>query len=196
MKTKPLILQLDSAGNPTKWIDYEKAAYYYTKDLISWEAGSNEITLNGGVSRITGNRSRLAINSIVAVAGKVKSNHRAPSLDNRVLFRRDLGICTYCGRSFSASALTRDHIIPKVKGGKNTWRNCITSCKPCNNYKGEHLIESIGLKLLYVPYTPSRAEYLIHTNNNITDDQLEFLKAMCSNESRITQYLETAKGSK
>ena len=50
------------------------------------------------------------------------------------IFARDGQKCWYCG---SEKDLTIDHIIPKSKGGKNSWKNLITSCGSCNHAKGE-----------------------------------------------------------
>ena len=45
------------------------------------------------------------------------------------------GICHYCGKSFDATELTMDHILPVVRGGKSVKSNCVVCCKECNNDK-------------------------------------------------------------
>jgi 5-methylcytosine-specific restriction endonuclease McrA len=45
------------------------------------------------------------------------------------------GICHYCGKSFEATELTMDHILPVVRGGKSVKSNCVVCCKECNNDK-------------------------------------------------------------
>ena len=50
------------------------------------------------------------------------------------LYKRDNNECAYCG---SKKELTIDHIIPKSRGGKNSWNNLITCCLPCNLKKGD-----------------------------------------------------------
>jgi len=49
--------------------------------------------------------------------------------------RRAAGICHYCGKKFPASALTMDHIVPIIRGGKSTKGNVVAACKECNNKK-------------------------------------------------------------
>tara|TARA_B100001769_G_C21832557_1_gene452120 strand:+ start:372 stop:677 length:306 start_codon:yes stop_codon:yes gene_type:complete len=44
-------------------------------------------------------------------------------------------ICYYCKESFEPAALTMDHILPVVRGGKTTKGNCVPCCKECNNKK-------------------------------------------------------------
>lgn len=49
--------------------------------------------------------------------------------------RRAAGICHYCGKKFPAPALTMDHVVPIVRGGKSTKGNIVAACKDCNNKK-------------------------------------------------------------
>ncbi len=183
--THPLILQLDSTGNPVGWITYQTAAMYYTKDLVSWTPADNHFTIYGGSNRITGQTSFLDINTIIATKGHTKCTHKQPVLKNASLFRRDNNICGYCGKQLKSSALTRDHVIPKSKNGQDTWTNVVTACGACNRFKSDRTPEQAGMKLLYVPYTPSTAEYLILMNRNILADQMEFLMARVSKNSRL-----------
>jgi len=186
-KGKPLILQLDVAGNPSRWINYEQAAFYYAKDLVAWSMGADGFRLHGGKSRMTGARSFLDLNTIIAVRGQLgdKQLFRVPTLTNRTLFRRDQNMCAYCGDEFTASALTRDHITPRSRGGRDVWGNVVASCGPCNKLKDARTPEEAHMKLLYVPYAPNRAEYLILNNRTILADQMDFLKAKVTKESRI-----------
>lgn len=189
----PLILQLDISGTPHQWIDYEKAAYYHCKDLIVCPLGTNEITLTGGVNRITGNVTKLGINSIILVKGNInpRAYKHAPPLTNKVLFRRDGNICAYCGNTFSPKVLTRDHVFPRALGGKDIWSNVVTSCKPCNNGKGhKHPIDDT-YKLKYQPHVPSKAEYMILKNIYILDDQFDFLAKQVGKKSRVAELYST-----
>lgn len=185
---KPLILQLDAAGNPSRWINYEQAAYYYVKDLVLWSIGEDGMRLNGGMSRMTGTRSFLDMSTIIAVRGELDTKHlfRPPVLTNRSLFRRDQNLCAYCGNEFQPTILTRDHVIPRALKGKDVWTNVVTSCAGCNKRKDDAPTpEAAGMKLLYVPYTPSRSEYLLLMNRTVLADQMEFLKAKIPADSRI-----------
>lgn len=184
---KPLILQLDIAGNPSRWITYEEAAYYHAKNLIAWTPSEDNYTIHGGTNRITSTQSKMVLNTIIAVKGAVDSKHlsRTPTLTNKALFRRDQNLCAYCGHEFVNAKLTRDHVMPSSRGGKNIWTNVVTACGGCNKRKDDHTIEESGMKLLYVPYTPSRAEYLILMNRTILADQMEFLLTQVGQHSRL-----------
>ena len=190
MNELPLVLQLDQAGNPQCWINYEKAAYYYTKDQVAWTPQATDFTLHGGMNRM-GTQSTLTMETIIAVKGKVTGRqidimNKVP-LTNRTLFRRDRHLCAYCGQEYSPSDLSRDHIVPTSKEGKNIWMNVVTACYYCNKLKDNRTPEEAHMPLLYVPYVPQRAEYLILQNRRILYDQMEFLLARVGKDSRLLE---------
>jgi hypothetical protein len=185
----PPVLQLDQGGNPHGWISYQDSAYYYAKNLVSWSMGEVEFDLRGGTNAKTGEQSRLTINTIVAIKGEVSAKrmemfNRTP-LTNKALFRRDHNICAYCGEVFVTAQLTRDHIVPRSKGGPDVWENVVTSCGKCNKAKDNKMLENTNMELLYVPYAPNRAEFLILSNRRILADQMEFLLKRVPANSRV-----------
>ncbi len=176
------ILRLDSAGNPLHWVEYEEAAAYYAKNMVTWTMGEPFRVLHGGRNRVTGQQSHMDIHPVIAVrglqpAGTPWTKWRAPALTNGSLFRRDGHLCMYCGREFSDHQLTRDHVIPTSKGGKDIWTNVVAACKRCNNHKGAHTPEQAQMKLVAVPYTPNQYEFMYLTGRKILADQMEFLRA-------------------
>jgi hypothetical protein len=186
--TFPLILLLNKGGEPLSWIDYETSAYYYAKDKVLWALGEHEVLLRGGTNAKTGKQSTLSMNTIIAVDSEIspsKFRKNSPSLSNKTLFERDRHICAYCGGHFKRSDLTRDHIMPVSKGGKDTWENCVTACYGCNQWKGDKTLQQADLKLLYVPYVPSFYESLILQNRKILANQMEFLMTGVSKHSRL-----------
>ena len=53
--------------------------------------------------------------------------------------RRSSGVCHYCGRNVGAKALTMDHLVPIIRGGRSTHGNCVPACKECNHAKKHSL---------------------------------------------------------
>ena len=49
------------------------------------------------------------------------------------------GVCHYCSAQVGAKALTMDHLVPIVRGGRSTKGNVVPACKPCNNAKRHQL---------------------------------------------------------
>src|SRR3989304_5891256 len=184
----PLILTLDFHGVPHRWVTWQQACFYYAKNLVAWTLGESAFTFRGGVSRATGRRSSITTHSIIAIRGKamaMRGFSQVPPLNNRELFRRDRHICGYCGGEFSFLRLTRDHIAPMSRGGRDSWMNVVTACRHCNGIKRNRTPEESGLQLVYVPYVPNKAEYLILTNRKILSDQMEFLLQHVSSHSRV-----------
>lgn len=185
--TLPLILRLDAAGQPVKWIDWQEAANIYSRDCVAWTAGDNTFRLHGGHSRISGQQTILTVNSIIAVKGEYRRNHgkkSIPPLNNRELFRRDHHTCLYCGKQMKHLLLTRDHVKPISKGGRDVWSNVVAACRRCNAHKGNSLLDNISMKLLAVPYVPNVAEYLVLRNRRILGDQMAFLKMQFSQHGK------------
>lgn len=179
----PLILRLDISGIPVTWIPWQDAVSLYCRDMIAWTAGEQNFTFRGGISRRTGLRSCVDINTIIAV--KRSSMHKPvkrsiPPLTNRELFLRDAQLCMYCGHEYPEHELTRDHVIPISRGGRDRWSNVVAACRQCNTRKGNRTPEMANMPLLAVPYVPNWAEYLALSNRRILLDQMEFLKSQFS----------------
>ncbi|MCB9568021.1 MAG: HNH endonuclease [Myxococcales bacterium] len=45
-------------------------------------------------------------------------------------------LCAYCGLRLGRGQVTRDHVIPRARGGPNTADNLVPSCAACNQRKG------------------------------------------------------------
>jgi len=189
MNELPLVLKLDVAGQPGEWITYQDSAYYAAKDLIAWTMAPVAFTLHGGTNAETGEQSTLTINTIIAVRGDMKHKYKhmnhVPPLDNKSLFRRDKNICAYCGEHYHNTHLTRDHIVPQCQGGPDIWTNVVAACGHCNKKKDRFTPEEAGMQLLYVPYAPNRAEWLILQNRRILADQMDFLLKSVPDHSRL-----------
>jgi len=185
----PLVLQLDVSGNPQQWITYETSAYHYSKGNIAWAMGEVEFDLRGGICAATGKQSLLSINTIIAIKGhpnaKAMKHYNRVPLTNKTLFRRDQNVCGYCGHTFSTTHLTRDHVIPTSRNGLNKWMNVVTACAPCNKLKDDKMLEDTNMELLYVPYVPNRAEWLLLQNRKVLADQMEFLMKRVPKVSRL-----------
>ena len=71
------------------------------------------------------------------------------------IYLRDSNRCQYCGRKFSSSELSLDHVVPISRGGKSSWENVVCACLPCNVKKGNKLLsESDHMRLIRQPQRP------------------------------------------
>lgn len=81
---------------------------------------------------------------------------RAPlRLSRRHVYMRDGYTCQYCRARPGVKGLNLDHVVPRSRGGRSTWENLVTSCRPCNLRKGRFTLEESGMRLLKVPVRPS-----------------------------------------
>ena len=181
------ILRLNHAGLPIGWITYQTAVRLYCNNQVTYECGNSSLIIRGGSNRLSGNQSKIILNSIVATKNynKLSYTDYIPPLTNTTLFKRDASTCLYCGGTFSLKSLSRDHITPLSRGGKDSWMNTVTACKRCNNHKGDKTLDQSGMTLLAVPFVPSRIEYLILRGRTILSDQMEFLLSHVSKNSLI-----------
>lgn len=76
----------------------------------------------------------------------------------RNVFIRDGFQCAYCG--VENSRLTIDHIIPKSRGGKTNFDNCISACRKCNHKKGAKTPSEANMFLKLKPFQPTISEFL------------------------------------
>jgi 5-methylcytosine-specific restriction endonuclease McrA len=92
------------------------------------------------------------------------------------LYLRDGGTCQYTGRPLvlkstdPARQATVDHVIPRVRGGSNTWENCVLAASAINSHKGSKLPHEAGLTLRTTPKAPrvidlQAAWYRLHRQN-------------------------------
>lgn len=170
------------------WIPWEEAVNLYSREMVAWTAGESMFTYHGGISRLTGTRSEVSVNSIIAVkrARHIKYTRRTiPPLNNRELFFRDGNLCLYCGKQYPDFMLTRDHVKPVSRGGLNRWSNVVTACRTCNTRKGDRSPEEANMPLLAIPYVPNWAEYLALSNRKILADQMDFLKNQFKKGERL-----------
>ena len=180
------VLRLNKAGTPVAWLNWQETATLVVKDLVIWSMGETVFKIHGGINN-QGVRSSLELPSIIACDGKIEDKAFVPSLTNSLLFARDQQVCMYCGQHFKVAELSRDHVIPTSRGGNDSWTNCVTACRRCNNRKANKTPDEANMELLAVPFVPNRHEYFFLSNHNVLADQMDFLKTRFSRNSSFNQ---------
>lgn len=168
------ILRLDVAGQPRGWITVHEAISAYAKGDVIYGIGDTLPPYFGGIQRLTGLRSRIDLQPIVAVQGRIIQGF-SPPLCNRTLFRRDGHRCLYCGQQHSRGDLTRDHVLPTSRGGSNRWENVVAACKRCNWQKDDRTPEEARMPLLAIPFKPNPFEWHFLAKDRILADQMDYL---------------------
>lgn len=106
--------------------------------------------------------------SIVRLISFVRIPRRGVVLSRKNIIKRDNHRCQYCGAKHKP--LTVDHILPKVRGGRDTWENLVCACVTCNNKKGNRTPEEANMPLLRMPKRPSYL-FFIYQNTPLIDEK-------------------------
>ncbi len=100
----------------------------------------------------------LPVPSVVRLGLYIRIPHKRVMLTRNNIIKRDNHRCQYCGKI--AASMTVDHIIPRKRGGKDTWENLVSACLKCNNKKGDRTPEQAGMALLRPPKRPNHLTYI------------------------------------
>ena len=180
------VLSLDGNGRILDWMSWQDATCLYVRGAVAWTIGQPCMTIHGGWQRAPGTQSVVPLHPSVASRGRARpaALDPSPALTNAALFARDAHQCLYCGREFSRYQLTRDHVMPISRGGRDHWENVVSACIACNVRKGSRTPGEAAMPLLAVPYRPSWVEHLILSNRHILADQMAFLKSHLPRRTR------------
>jgi len=111
----------------------------------------------------------LSIPTVLRLRRYVRAPQRGVRWSRRGIFQRDGYRCIYCGigageqqgnELITKRDFTLDHIMPKSRGGRNTWSNTACACPKCNQRKGDRTPHEAGMSMLWEPKKP-RVDYLV-----------------------------------
>jgi len=112
---------------PLSTVDWQEAIRYLVLDKVTVMSWYDDWTV-----RSANWSTRVPAVIMLKEYQKTKSFAR---LNKRNVFLRDSHTCQYCGTEVNDDNATLDHVIPSSKGGRSTWLNLSTACKPCNYMK-------------------------------------------------------------
>lgn len=102
-------------------------------------------------------RMDIAVPRVIRLLGYDRLPDQRVKLNRRNLFARDRNRCQYCGHFFPTNELSIDHIVPRSRGGPDTWENLVCSCVRCNARKGGRTPVEARMKLVRKPVRPRRS---------------------------------------
>jgi hypothetical protein len=160
------VLQLNASYEPLRIISAKKALTLITKGVALVELPTSKMIYPG-----------IYLPSVIRLRTYRHVPIRMQVASRKNIYIRDGHRCMYCGRSFAGQELTLDHVIPRSKGGANSWDNLVAACTKCNHRKADRTPDEAGMKLLRRPLPAN-----IHTPRFV-------LKALGSEVSEWGRYL-------
>jgi 5-methylcytosine-specific restriction endonuclease McrA len=111
--------------------------------------------------------------SVIKLSTYFRIPFKQIELSRKNIIRRDSFTCQYCGAK--TQDLTIDHIIPRSRGGADTWENLVAACHYCNNKKGNRTPEEAEMQLLSIPRKPHHIMFIKQYSGKVDDKWRPFL---------------------
>ncbi|MFX0141549.1 MAG: HNH endonuclease [Candidatus Hodarchaeota archaeon] len=128
------------------------------KAIILIFLGKAEIIENHNNLMVRSINLSLPLPSIVRLTRYISVPRKRIVLSRKNIIKRDNHQCQYCGTTIGP--VTVDHIIPKDRGGEDTWENLVCACTKCNNKKRNRTPEEAKMMLLKKPQKPSHIFFI------------------------------------
>jgi 5-methylcytosine-specific restriction endonuclease McrA len=99
-------------------------------------------------------RGAIRVPTVIVAVNFARVPKKRPKLSAKNIRERDGNRCQYTGKLLAPDEGNLDHVVPRSRGGQDTWENLVWSDKAVNSHKGNRLPHEAGLKLLNVPRAP------------------------------------------
>jgi 5-methylcytosine-specific restriction endonuclease McrA len=120
---------------------------------VSWDEWIT-LPIREGDNSVKTARGAIRVPTVIVAVNFGKVPKKRPKLNARNIRERDGNRCQYTGRVLRADEGSLDHVVPRSRGGANSWENLVWSAKEVNQRKGDRLPHEVGLKLLSEPRAP------------------------------------------
>ncbi len=119
-------------------------------------------------------RGAIRVPTVIVAVNYARVPKKRPKLCARNIRDRDGNRCQYTGKLLKPDEGSLDHVVPRSRGGKDTWENLVWSSKVVNTRKGNRLPHEAGLKLLSTPRAPRElpAMAFIRNSHDVADWKL------------------------
>ena len=99
-------------------------------------------------------RGAIRVPTVIVAVNFAKVPKKRPKLCSKTIRDRDGNRCQYTGRVLRPDEGSLDHVVPRSRGGKDTWENLVWASKAVNSRKADRLPHEAGLRLLKAPRAP------------------------------------------
>src|SRR5258706_4151459 len=99
-------------------------------------------------------RGAIRVPTVIVAVNFARVPKKRPRLCAKTIRERDGNRCQYTGKTLRPGEGSLDHILPRSRGGADSWENLVWADKQVNARKGNRLPHEAGLKLLTTPRAP------------------------------------------
>lgn len=116
-------------------------------------------------------RGNIKIPKVLVLCNYDKVPRKRPKFSPKAVWDRDQGTCQYTGQKLTLQNANIDHVIPRSRGGKTDWANCVLTHKEVNAKKANRTPEEAGLKLIRKPQDPKElpSTFYIRNKHNVRE---------------------------
>ncbi len=107
----------------------------------------------------------IRVPTVIVAVNFAKVPKKRPKLSAKNIRERDGNRCQYTGRLLHPTEGSLDHVVPRSRGGADSWENLVWSAKDVNQRKADRLPHEAGLKLLNVPRAPKELPATAYLRN-------------------------------
>ena len=120
---------------------------------VTWDEWVT-LPIRDGDNAVRTVRGAIRVPTVIVAVNFAKVPKKRPKLCARTIRERDGNRCQYTGALLRPDEGSLDHVVPRSRGGPDTWENLVWSSKQVNTRKGNRLPHEAGLKLLKAPRAP------------------------------------------
>src|SRR5437879_4055452 len=99
-------------------------------------------------------RGAIRVPTVIVAVNYARVPKKRPKLSAKNIRERDGNRCQYTGCVLHPDEGSLDHVVPRSRGGRDTWENLVWSSKAVNARKADRLPHEAGLRLLKQPRAP------------------------------------------
>ncbi len=152
------VLVLDQTWQPDRVVSFRRAC-----ELL---LGGKAVAVTEETATVMRSPSiEVNIPAVIQLAYTARWAYRrvTPPCSSRAVLIRDAGECQFVvgGTTCRRPADSVDHLLPRSRGGLNTWDNLVAACRQHNTAKADSTLDEIhrraGWTLRREPFTPQRS---------------------------------------
>jgi 5-methylcytosine-specific restriction endonuclease McrA len=131
---------------------------------VTWDEWIT-LPIRAGDNAVRTARGAIRVPTVIVAVNFAKVPKKRPKLSAKNIRERDGNRCQYTGRLLHPDEGSLDHVVPRSRGGVDSWENLVWSAKDVNQRKADRLPHEAGLRLLNVPRAPKELLVTAHLRN-------------------------------